>query len=333
MSGDQLEFTALSLVRGADNETRRKLDNYARRARRAKRDEFSSIRRELETIVTSWITKTRPAPGRAQSEESLKLAAALMHSLADTAHHAPPQQTKQAEPKIEKLIADIAALGPDAGNLLDRAQRLVSAEGEPGFSLKLDSLMIEASELCTVARKRKELHLELDAAEEALAPFDDPSSAALKVRLVELRSTDDVDVIQAAVSAVRKHAEQVAAKQDAERARNAILEGLQELGYEVQVQRDGWGPGERIAVRKPEEPNYDIELAAASDGRVQTKVRAYAYSGRSPGINKRDLEVEENWCADLKALNDRLLTTGIEARTRPRGRARDCGSSPNRKKE
>jgi hypothetical protein len=54
-------------------------------------------------------------------------------------------------------------------------------------------------------------------------------------------------------------------------------------------------------VQKPEEPNYDIQLAAASDGRIQSKVRAYAHSGRSPGINMRDLEVEGNWCADLKA--------------------------------
>ena len=110
----------------------------------------------------------------------------------------------------------------------------------------------------------------------------------------------DADAIRITVSRATKHAEQLATQQDAERARNVILEGLQELGYELQLQGDGWGPGQRIAVQKPEEPNYDIQLAAAPDGRIQSKVRAYAHAGRSSGINVRDVEVEGNWCADLK---------------------------------
>jgi hypothetical protein len=88
---------------------------------------------------------------------------------------------------------------------------------------------------------------------------------------------------------------------------------LQELGYEVRLQGDAWGPGDRIAVQKPEEPNYDVQLAAASDGRIQSKVRAYAHSGRSPGINKRDVEVEGSWCNDLKALNARLTKSPFPA--------------------
>jgi hypothetical protein len=124
----------------------------------------------------------------------------------------------------------------------------------------------------------------------------------------------DEDAIRKVISGSKKHAEKLAAQQDAERARSAILEGLQELGYEVKLQGKGWEPGARIVVQKPEEPNYDVQLAAASDGRIQSKVRAHAHSGRSGGVNQRDLEVEGNWCADLKSLNELLLTAGIEAR-------------------
>jgi hypothetical protein len=310
----QLEFAALSLLGEAKGETRRRLGDCARRARRAKRDEFSRLRREVEAIVTSRITEIRPAPGRTQSEESVKLAAALMHSVVDSKRITIPQPADRVELKIKKLIADIAALGSEASDLRDRAQRLASVQDESGFYLQLDSLMMEASELSTTTRRRKELREAIGAAEEALAPFDDPSSTALKARLAELGSSVDAGAIKAAISGAKKHAEQLAAQQDAERARNAILEGLQELGYEVRLHGDAWGPGDRIAVQKPEEPNYDVQLAAASDGRIQSKVRAYAHSGRSPGINKRDVEVEGSWCNDLKALNARLLTAGIDAR-------------------
>jgi hypothetical protein len=108
----------------------------------------------------------------------------------------------------------------------------------------------------------------------------------------------DAEAIRTVVSRAKDHAEQLAAQQDAERARNPILEELQELGYEVHLQAEGWELGKRIAVRKPDEPNYDVQLAAISDGRIQSKVRAYAHSGRSTDTNKRDAEVEGNWCAD-----------------------------------
>ena len=309
----QLEFAALSLMCGADGKMRRTLDDCVRRARRAKRDEFSRLRLEIEAIVTSRITENRPPAHQKQSEESLKLAAVLMYSVADSERPTPPQLANQLAPKIKKLIADIAALGAEAGHLLDRAERLLSVGDDRDLGLKLDSLMIEASELSAAARSRKELRAAMDAAEEALVPFDDPSSTALKARLAELSSMVDADAIRITVSRATKHAEQLATQQDAERARNVILEGLQELGYELQLQGDGWGPGQRIAVQKPEEPNYDIQLAAAPDGRIQSKVRAYAHAGRSSGINVRDVEVEGNWCADLKTLNAHLRAVGIEA--------------------
>jgi hypothetical protein len=310
----QLEFAALSLVREADVETRRTLEDCARRARRAKSDEFSNLRRKVETVVTNRITGDRPGRGRTQSEESLNLAAALMHPVPDTKSLALPQPAESIESKIEKLIADIAALGPEANDLRDRAQTLFSGREGNGIDLKFASLMMDASELSAKTRRRKELREAMDAAEESLAPFDDPSSNALKARLAELASSIDVDAICAAISGAKKHAEQLAAQQDADRARNAILVGLEELGYEVRLQGDGWRPGDRIAVQKPGEPNYDVQLAAASDGRIQSKVRAYAHLGRSPGINKRDREVEGDWCADLRTLNERLLAAGIEAR-------------------
>ena len=309
----QLEFAARSLIRGADSETRRTLEDCARRARRANRADFVNFKRVVEGVVTNLILEKRPTIGQSQSEESLKLAAALMNSVSNTQQQAPlPENHTQL--KMNKLITAIAALGVEAGNLLVRAQELLSAEHERGFDLKLDSLMIEASELSVSVRSRKEVLAEIEVAEEALAPFDDPTSAALKMSLVGLKSTRSLQGARTIIADAHKHADKTAAKQDAERARSALLEGLQELGYEVHLQGDVWAQGERITVQKPDEPNYDVQLAAAADGRVQSKVRAYSHSGRSPGMNERDSEMEGSWCADLVSLNELLKVAGIEAR-------------------
>ncbi len=292
----------------------RTLEECARRVRRAKRDEFSRLRREVEAIVTSRITEVRPARNQTQTEESLRLASALMDSVAVAKAFATPQPPNRIELTIKELIASIAALGAEANDLHDRTLKLLSARDERNFVLQLDSLMIDASNLSAAIHRRKELRKAIGTAEEALAPFDDPSSTALKVHLAALWSSLDADAIHATVSHAKKHASQLATEQDANRARNAILDGLQDLGYEVHLQGDGWRLGERISVQRPDEPNYDIQLAAASDGRIQSKVRAYAHPGRSPGVSERDVEVEGAWCGDLKTLNERLETAGIEGR-------------------
>jgi hypothetical protein len=311
-----LEFAALTLVRGADAETRKKLERCARRARGAKRDEFSALQQEFEAITTRRLSEAQTTSRGPSDVESIKLATALMRPISDPILLSKSQGANEIEEKVRTLIGDLAALGTEANSdsLLDRAEKLLSMSGDPGFQLKLDSLMIDASELSAESRRRKEMRKTIELAEEALEPFDDPSSTALKARLAGLESSNDSSGIQATVSDAMKHAEQISQRHDAERARSAILDSLRDLGYEVHLQVEGWQPGDRIAAHKPDEPNYDVQLAAAADGRVQSRVRAYAHPGRSSGINRRDREVEENWCSDLKSLNGRLLALGIEAR-------------------
>jgi hypothetical protein len=85
----RLEFAARSLIRGADGETRRTLEDCARRARRANRADFINLRLVVEAVVTNLVLEKRPTIGQPQSEESLKLAAALMPSVSSTKQQAP----------------------------------------------------------------------------------------------------------------------------------------------------------------------------------------------------------------------------------------------------
>jgi len=92
-----------------------------------------------------------------------------------------------------------------------------------------------------------------------------------------------------------------------------MIDGLKSLGYEVHIEGEEWKPGQRITVSRPDEPNYDVQLAAREDGKVQTKVRAYQHGGRSGGVNARDAEVEERWCSDIRTLHARMETEGLGA--------------------
>jgi hypothetical protein len=79
------------------------------------------------------------------------------------------------------------------------------------------------------------------------------------------------------------------------------------------VQAQAWTEGSRITASRPNDPNYDVQLSAVPGGQVQSKVRAYDHAGRSAGLNRRDVEVEQGWCDDLATLNKQLAERGIGA--------------------
>ena len=74
-----------------------------------------------------------------------------------------------------------------------------------------------------------------------------------------------------------------------------------------------WDESSRITIRKPSEPNYDVQISAAPGGAIQSKVRAYDHPGRSAGVNRRDVEVEQGWCDDLARVNRLLAERGLTA--------------------
>ena len=106
----------------------------------------------------------------------------------------------------------------------------------------------------------------------------------------------DFAAASATADEARAWAEAEGKRQDAGRVRAVLLGELQELGYEVNLKGPPWDEGGRIAIQKPSEPNYDIQLGAMLGGAVQSKVRAYDHACRSAGINRRDVEVEQSWC-------------------------------------
>tara|TARA_R100000388_G_C7136890_1_gene108078 strand:- start:245 stop:511 length:267 start_codon:yes stop_codon:yes gene_type:complete len=48
-------------------------------------------------------------------------------------------------------------------------------------------------------------------------------------------------------------------------------------------------------------------------GKIQSKVRAYMHDGRSETANTRDVEVESQWCENLRTLNIELGKQGLGA--------------------
>lgn len=92
--------------------------------------------------------------------------------------------------------------------------------------------------------------------------------------------------------------------------RQAMLQGLAELGYEV---REGmttaWADSGKIVLRKSATPGYGVELGGkAENGRLQ--VRAVALSPDRD--TQRDKDIETIWCNEFGRLQTMLQEDGSE---------------------
>ncbi len=90
--------------------------------------------------------------------------------------------------------------------------------------------------------------------------------------------------------------------------REAMLQGLAELGYEV---REGmitaWADSGKIVLRKSATPGYGVELGGkAENGRMQ--VRAVALSRDRD--TQRDKDIETIWCNEFGRLQAMLQGNG-----------------------
>jgi hypothetical protein len=191
--------------------------------------------------------------------------------------------------------------------------RGISAKATSERGLLIDSIELEAQERLDVAKRKREIERLVDEGLAWLTPFQSLSADNLRERLAAAAASDDVAVARSASAEACAWAQAEGKRQDGERVRALLLSELHELGYEVNLQGTAWDESSRITIRKPSEPNYDVQLSAAPGGAIQSKVRAYEHPGRSAGINRRDVEVEQGWCDDLARVNKLLAERGLTA--------------------
>lgn len=307
----RLEMTASMLASRSNGTDASQLKAISKSARTLDAQAFQDARSTVEAFITSRVTReASEAPKTPVSEETRSSVEKLLGP--------EKQQTFISTPTgpetniIDQLVADLAILGAEAEPLIERAKALVSDTGSQNLDMKLDSLRIDAAELRAKHLAQEEAERLKQDAETILAPYDDPAAAAIRRKISSLAPVD-----MAAARATREEAQDYASGQDqsedAQKARAALVHGLQELGYEVRLQGEEWNEGERITISRPSEPHYDVELMSPPGGNIQSKVRAYMHDGRSETTNTRDVEVESQWCENLRTLNVEMEEQGLSA--------------------
>lgn len=227
------------------------------------------------------------------------------------------EKAAQAErdPRLQQIDRHIAELQllQGAASAAPFVQALARAEAQPQLqqrNLLLDSLVIELASnsrdfqlrrdaLATLQQLASEIQTHQAAGHEALLEqVSQCSTANSLAELGELTGRCET-LLGAYVQA-----------QAALARREAMLQGLAQLGYEV---REGmstaWAESGKVVLRKAATPGYGVELGGKADnGRLQ--VRAVALSSNRD--KQRDRDIETIWCSEFARLQAMLHSSGSE---------------------
>lgn len=319
----RLELTAATLAAlGGSPEERAVLGSLAARTATLYADKYAAAAAQVEAILRKRLDTPLVDLGEATpSADQLALAAELLAASGGATSVPLPSTQKSPAPeasdaaRINKLAAQIGGLDASLASFDDLLIRLreLPAADPAQRALLIDSIELAASERLATARRKREVGDIIEDGNAWLAPFSSLSADEHRRKLTDAAAAGDVVAARAARDSARTWAEAEARRRDGASIRSAMIAELQALGYEVNVQGNEWAEGSRITAARPNEPNYDVQLSAIPGGQVQSKVRAYAHAGRSSGVNRRDVEVEQNWCNDLVKLNKLLAERGIGA--------------------
>ncbi|WMY10915.1 hypothetical protein [Paraburkholderia phenoliruptrix] len=212
--------------------------------------------------------------------------------------------------RVDRQVAEAQVFLEDA-DVAKFAAKLRSIETEANEqrrNLLLDSLMLDLSSAVDASRAHRSAIEELQELAAEIGANASTEATALLARVQQCGPATSLQTIAQLAEECKNVVAQEQQRRAAHARRDAILEGLARLGYEV---NDGmetaWARDGRVVVKNPALPGYGVEIGGqAQASRLQ--VRAVALSANRDSA--RDKDVETLWCGDFGRLQEFLAAEG-----------------------
>lgn len=213
----------------------------------------------------------------------------------------------------EKLISQIGAIDEQFAEN-DYRMRLFDLDAMTESTqrvLKLDALCLELKRLLEETTRWTAAQKDLvELSKEAEVTGD---VSRLKTQFAEfskLRQSGDINAAEALINQLRQTLDTLSLERSAEKKRSALVQGLSELGYTVNLEMTKvWADARQLVIRNAEDPTKGIELSGDFEaGKCQ--VRVVAFDGDGIRDANQDRIAEEQWCGSLASLQSRLADLG-----------------------
>ncbi|HCF1903101.1 TPA: hypothetical protein NH916_000263 [Pseudomonas aeruginosa] len=219
--------------------------------------------------------------------------------------------------RIDRHIAELQLLQGEASAAQAFLERLARAEAEQRperRNLLLDSLVLDLAQAAREHQQQRQRLEHLQDLASEVAALGAAEHAELLQRAAACQPDSDpqqlAELTERCNAILTAHLQQQAALA----RRQAVLQGLASLGYEV---REGmataWAQTGRVVLRKPATPGYGLEVGGKADnGRLQLRAVALNANRDSQRDSQRDRDIETLWCGEFQRLQALLAAQGGE---------------------
>ena len=232
-------------------------------------------------------------------------------SLADWMTRQPLPADEARLQKVDRRLAELEA-GGGANPVLVAAREAVGNEpDERRRALLLDSLELDMAGTAAAAKARAALENELDLALAALSALSPQTHAALSERR---QAKGDADGLAPLLTDVKAAIETAKRGIAARARREAVLQALQGLGYEVdEGMATAWANEGQVVLRSASRPDYGVEIVGQGEtDRLQMRAVAFEDGDAATADPSRDRDAETIWCSEVGALQAQLSRAGSD---------------------
>jgi hypothetical protein len=270
--------TLISAMESAGRTAPSSLRDIVARADFASDQEFAAMQSIIQQNHSSF-TASRDTGGLSQVGQQLaKRLADDEYSISYGDWLAQNGAMNQRDERLASLLAEIDTFDDTsvAQPFLDRVAS-IKTETSPGrWALLIDSLVLELAERSRQRKSEMVLADKLRAMRATLSTLGVAEARAMELEISAMLESSIYDHAEAALDRAAALIDRETAKLAAAARRNAVLQGLAELGYEVgSTMATAWARDGRLIVRKPGTSDYGVELGAPSDlARLQVRLVA-----------------------------------------------------------
>lgn len=268
---------------------------------------------ELDAVLARARQKLFKPAERQLGAEQLALAARLAGGEPAQDFDAWRQKLEVSSPRLEAIFGHISEL-----ELLGQTERALELSREVSLTIaapdnsirdmRLDSLVISLKKAKEDAVEIEKLRRKTALLGAALGRYEEAQDAIKMLQGVAALGVKSE--LQVAVTAGEQKLAELHAAQVADARRRAVLDGLQQLGYQVHEQLStATSLGGRLVVRNPAISNYGVEIAASA-GMDKLQVRTVAFDSNRDASG--DIPAEQRWCDDFGALKEVLKSSGAD---------------------
>ena len=217
----------------------------------------------------------------------------------------------RAVTQLLKRYAELQSYDPRRAATFEGRIDLCVADQSERRGLLLDSLALDMGEARRIAVEIASVTQVLTAAGVELEATLATETIAIAA---QIRQALAADTTLSELKALETVAQALIEKSRAERAdrdrRNAVLQGLAELGYQVQEgMQTAWIENGRVVLRSSKSAQYGVELGGDPSKAMQVRTVAFGEEG-SVSNPAADIAAETEFCGDFSKLQKRLAANG-----------------------